>query len=317
MASPKLIEFLVRGAYVKFAIGLFCFAAVVCAQPPLTQEVIHANNMLATASVDKNPDTRKEAAAALGLAGANEPYTTEIGSLVEDKDLYVRLAALQSLVDVRKKDAIPALNKALYDETPEVSFAAAKALWSLNDPAGRGALLGVVSGENKAASSAMTAKKRDMVRLLHTPHGLMMFVFQTGVGFAPVPGLGEGMSSLTMILTDSGVSGRAAALLLLSTERSPEVLQAIREGFKDKDVSVRSAAVHAMAVRDDPAYMEELLPLMDDPKEAVKLRAAAGYVRLATIKARPVPVQTKGKAAPKGAAPAAKAAAPAPANKGK
>jgi HEAT repeat protein len=270
----------------------------------LTEEIKQANNLLAAAAIDKNPDTRKEAAAALSLAGANEPYITQLASLIEDKDLYVRLAALNSTVDVRKKDAIPALNKALYDETPEVSFAAAKALWSLGDPAGRGALLGVVSGENKTASSAMTVKKRDMLRLFHTPTGLMMFAFQTGVGFAPVPGLGAGVSSLTLILSDAGVSGRAASLLLLSTERSPEVLQAIREGLHDKDQSVRSAAVHALAVRDDPALMEELAPLMDDAKEkdSVRLRAAAGYIRLATIKARP---QTKGKAATKAVAPAA------------
>jgi HEAT repeat protein len=278
----------------------------VYAQPPLTQEVIYANNVLAAGAVDKNPDTRKETAAALGLAGPHEPYTTELGTLAEDKDLYVRLAALQSLVDVRKKEAIPFLNKALYDETPEVSFAAAKALWSLNDPAGRAALMGVVSGQDKTSSGAINAKKRDMIRLLHTPHGLMMFVFQTGIGFAPVPGLGEGMSSLTLILSDSGVSGRAAALLLLSTEKSPDVLQAIREGFKDKDASVRSAAVHALAVRDDPTLMAELLPFIEDPKEkdAVKFRAAAGYVRLATIKARPMVL--KGKAAPKAVAPATK-----------
>jgi len=256
--------------------------------PPVrvTPEETRANLLLVNALAEKNPDTRKEAAAALGLAGAREPYLTELAGALDDKDLYVRLAALQSTVDLRQKGAIPALNKALYDETPEVSFTAAKALYALGDPAGRASLLAVAGGESKATTSTLAAKKRDMMRLFQTPRSLMVFAFREGVGLAPIPGVGQGVSSLSLMLSDSGVSGRAASLLLLAHDNNPEVLPALRDALKDKDASVRAAAVHSISLHDNPTYMGDLLGLFDDPKESVRFRAAAGYIRLAGIKKR-------------------------------
>jgi HEAT repeat protein len=250
-------------------------------------EETRANSLLVNALAEKNPDTRKEAAAALGLAGAREPYLTELGGALNDKDLYVRLAALQSTIDLRQKGAIPALNKALYDETPEVSFAAAKGLYSLGDDAGRASLLSVAGGESKASTGSVAAKKRDMLRLFQTPRSLMLFAFREGVGLVPVPGVGEGVSSLTLMLSDAGVSGRAASLLLLAHDNHPDVLPALREALKDKDASVRAAAVHSIALHDNPDFMTDLFTALDDPKEAVRFRAAAGYVRLVGIKAAP------------------------------
>jgi HEAT repeat protein len=55
---------------------------------------------------------------------------------------------------------------------------------------------------------------------------------------------------------------------------------------------VRAAVAHAIALRNDPALMPQLLPLFDDGKEAVRLRAAAGYLRLAwLVKPSPSPVK--------------------------
>jgi HEAT repeat protein len=48
---------------------------------------------------------------------------------------------------------------------------------------------------------------------------------------------------------------------------------------------VRAAAVHSFALRNDPSLKEDLLPLLDDEREGVRLRAAAGYLRLSTIQA--------------------------------
>jgi hypothetical protein len=39
-------------------------------------------------------------------------------------------------------------------------------------------------------------------------------------------------------------------------------------------------------VRNDPALSHDLIPLMDDKRESVRLRAAAGYLRLAYVKAQ-------------------------------
>ena len=220
---------------------------------------------------------------ALGLVSPSEPYLSELEAMLDDKDVQVRLATITSLVDLKNQRTVPTLLKALDSEVPEVSFAAAKALWALDDPAGHAALVAVLSGDSKTSSSFITKQKRDALRMLHTPQTLFLFAVKEGAAFAPVPGLGAGISSLQGLLSDPSVSGRAATALLLSLDKSPEVLQALEDALSDSDWSVRAAAVHAIALRNDPALVMSLIPLLDDKKEAVRDRAAAGYLRLEAI----------------------------------
>jgi HEAT repeat protein len=178
-----------------------------------------------------------------------------------------------------------ALRKLLQDPVPEVGFAAAKALWNLHDPAGKQALLSVVEGDSKAASGYITAEMRRALRMMHTPATTFMFAVRQGVGFVPVPGLGQGIASMQALLTDPGISGRAAAVLLLGQDKDPVILPALKDALYDKNWTVRAAAVHAIALRDDPAMKKELIPLLDDDKEGVRMRTAAAYLRLTTIEA--------------------------------
>jgi len=243
-----------------------------------------ARDFLEDSLKDKNPDNRKHAVQALGLVSPREPYLSQLEAMLDDKDVEVRLATITSLMDLKNDRTISALRKALDSDVPEVSFAAAKALWTLNDPIGHDALLAVLSGDTKTASGFITRQKRDALRMLHTPKMLFLFAVREGANFAPVPGLGAGVSSLQGILSDQGVSGRAATALLLGTDKDPEVLTALEDALADKDWSVRAAAVHAIALRNDPALEKDLLPLFEDKKEAVRVRAAAGYLRLESIK---------------------------------
>jgi HEAT repeat protein len=254
---------------------------------------------------DRNPDNRKQAVQALSLAGAQEPYLSMLVAMLADKDVQVRVATVASLGDLKSPTTVPALQKTLGDDVPEVSFAAAKALWTLNEPSGQVALLSVLSGETKTASGFLTQQKRDALRMLYTPKTLFMFAVKTGIGFAPVPGLGTGVSSLQGILSDPSVSGRAAAALLLSTDKDPKVLAALEDALGDKDWSVRAAAVHAIALRNDPALEKDLIPLFEDKREAVRDRAAAGYLRLEWIKAttpKPAPKPARKQASKKASA---------------
>jgi hypothetical protein len=43
---------------------------------------------------------------------------------------------------------------------------------------------------------------------------------------------------------------------------------------------VRAAAVHLVATHPYPGFRQNLVALLDDNKEAVRLRAAAAYIRL-------------------------------------
>jgi HEAT repeat protein len=233
---------------------------------------------------DKNPDTRKHAVQALGLVSPREPYLSQLEAMLDDKDVEVRLAAITSLVDLKSNRTVLELRKALDSDVPEVSFAAAKALWTLKEPLGRKALISVLSGDTKTSSGFITKQKREALQMLHTPKTMFLFALQQGTNFVPVPGLGAGISSLQGILSDPSVSGRAATAILLSTDRGPEVLQALQDALADNDWSVRAAAVHAIALRNDPALESDLVPLLDDKKEAVRVRAAAGYLRLESIR---------------------------------
>ena len=50
--------------------------------------------------------------------------------------------------------------------------------------------------------------------------------------------------------------------------------------MSDKEWSVRAAAVHLVAMHPFPVFQEKLVPLLDDEKHAVRVRAAAAYIRL-------------------------------------
>jgi HEAT repeat protein len=99
------------------------------------------------------------------------------------------------------------------------------------------------------------------------------------MGFVPVPYLGLGVASMLALLNDPGVTGRATAALLLAEDTNPATLDPLREGLHDKEWSVRAAAVHALSLRNDPRLKSELPPLFDDDNQAVRLRAAAGYLK--------------------------------------
>jgi len=245
------------------------------------------NEMLKQGLVDKNPDTRKQAVAALSLAATRGPVFGQLQGMLDDQDVEVRIATVTGLAELKTPEAREALHKALKDATPEVSFAAAKALFGLKDPLGRQALLAVVARESKTSSNFLTKQKRDALRMLHTPRVLILYVVQQGVGFVPVPGLGEGVSSMQALLNDPSVSGRAQAVLLLGKDIDAKTLGGLKDATHDADWTVRAAAVHSLALHNDPALLPELEQRLNDDKQAVRLRAAAGYLRLTEIQAQP------------------------------
>ncbi len=185
-------------------------AVLLAASPAASANELRARQMLADALADKNPDIRKQSVVALGLVGGREPFVSLAESMLTDKDVYVRLATVATLVDLKNERTVGALQKALYDEAPEVTFAAAKQLWALNDPEGRKAMLAVLSGESKTSSKFITLQTRDRLRMLHTPKTMFLFALKEGVGMAPVPGLGEGDRPRQGARRAGGVARRAA-----------------------------------------------------------------------------------------------------------
>jgi HEAT repeat protein len=255
---------------------------------------------------DHNPDVRKNAAEALSLVGLKDNALEFLTPMLDDHDVPVRIAVVATLGDFKDARTIPLLKKALLDPVPEVDFTAARVLYQLHDPAGEQFLLAVVSKESKASSSYITKEKRTAFRMLHTPTKLFTFIAIQAVGFAPVPGLGFGLSSAQGILSDPESSARAASLLLVGISSDPTLPDAVGSALSDKEWSVRAAAAHVVAMHPYPQFRESLLPLLEDKKDAVRVRAAAAYIRLQQ-KTKPSP--------PKPGAPTHKPRTPAPGQK--
>ena len=78
----------------------------------------------------------------------------------------------------------------------------------------------------------------------------------------------------------------ATAALLLGSEKDAATVAALRDALKDKDWHVRAAAVHALALQNNPAMRKDLDPMIEDESEGVRLRAAAAVLRLAAIQKR-------------------------------
>jgi len=265
---------------VRICILMMLSTTLAFGQTKPADTVQRCRSILNDAVHDKNPDGRKAAAEALSLVGVNDNALQSLAPMLDDKDVSVRIAAVITLGDFKDNRTLPLLKKALQDSVPEVDFAAAKVLYQMHDPDGVQFLLAVVSGESKASSSYLTKEKRSALRMLHTPTKLFTFIAIQAVGFAPVPGLGFGLSSAQGILSDPDSSARAASLLLIGSSRDPTLADAVESALSDNEWSVRAAAVHLVAIHPFPGLREKLVPLLDDKKDAVRERAAAAYIRL-------------------------------------
>src|ERR1700691_4126149 len=109
-----------RGAWL-----LLAMASVAGMSAAATAVHDRCNSLLQQALENKNPDTRKQAVVALSLAAAGEPDAARLEAMLQDKNVDVRVAAVASLAEVKTASAVAALRKALDDDVPEVSFAAA------------------------------------------------------------------------------------------------------------------------------------------------------------------------------------------------
>jgi HEAT repeat protein len=231
----------------------------------------------------KNPDTRREAVRALALIGSKPPYRERLESMLNDKDAQVRVAVVGSLAEVGDAKA---LRVALDDSTPEVRLAAAKALFEMNDPAARVALIKMLKGDAKTASNFMGREERDGRHTLETPKPLMLTAVRYSGALAPVPGAGIGIALVLKAMSKPGASNRAAIALLLAGKKDPDVVAALEQALTDKDAVVRAAAIQAIAMLDDPAFARDAELMLNDKNQAVRLRAAACYLRLSSLGVR-------------------------------
>lgn len=264
----------------KSALVLLLLLTPALAEPQDGTPVRSARTVLEEGAADGDPDVRREVAVALGLSSRRDPSINLLQKLAADKDNLVREAALVSMGELRDARLAKAALDALEDEVPEVAYAAARTLFKLNQPEGKQLLLEIVQGEASAKSGLVRGKLRNVVRQIKRPKSATMLVMKQGIGFVPVPGVGEGFSALTSLLGEPNFSARATTLLILSSDHSAEVHSAIEQAFNDSDWSVRAAAAQIAASRNERAWRFRLVPLFGDTNRRVRYRAAAAFLRL-------------------------------------
>lgn len=227
-------------------------------------------------------DTRVQAITAASMIGRNEVDVRRLEAALDDKDVAVRISAVGALADLKIHQSRPQLRRVMRsDKVPEVEFAAAKALYALKDPAGKQVLMDVLEKKMDPSSGLVRTEARNFFRNFHSTESATAFLVREGIGYVPIPGVGEGFSAMMRIMSDPELSARASVVLLLGKEKGPEARRVLEDGLRDKDWSVRAAAIQMIAQTGRVEMVNLLPPLFNDRKEKVRFRAAGAYLHLA------------------------------------
>jgi HEAT repeat protein len=264
------------------AIAFLCSPTAPAATGSDDPNVQKAKDLLLKGVASGNPDTRSLAVMSASLIGDRSEVLNKLYSMLEtDKDVPTRITIISTLGSFNNPAVVPSLQKALKDPVPEVELAAALALFGLKQPDGKAFLLDALAGNQKTTSSFMSSEKRSLARMTHTPTTTFLGIVANQ--FA-LPGLGSGMESAVGLSADPASMASSSVIFSLAKDKNdPTVWAALVKALGDKEWATRAAAVHAVAMHNDPALINDLLPLMDDKKEQVSFRAAAGYLRLYII----------------------------------
>lgn len=255
-------------------LAIFLTATFVYAQTP--DEV--AWRILEQGIHEGNPIKRRQAVLAMSLVLPAPRPVALLESALTDKDSGVREAACATLGEIKSTTSIPKLQGAVGDAVPEVTFAAAKALYNMGDQTGIDVLTEVLLGEHSDASGFVSGSIRSMKLKLHDPKALLLIGVNEGAGLAGPFGMGVPIAE--GILKDNQASGKTVAALLLATDKSPQSLDALRKALEDKNWTVRTAAARAIGKRDATMLYDNVAMLLDDKREEVQFSAAAALVRL-------------------------------------
>ena len=149
----------------------------------------------------------------------------------------------------------------------------------MHDSSGEDLLLAVAAGDTHDKLGRIKAEKHKAAKELHSPGALVRIGIVQGSGYFLGP-FGFGVKAIDYIHKNGGDPGRAAAVDLLAEEHTETVHEALVYALADKDFAVRAAAAKGLGDWPGNDTAEQLRPLFDDDKLAVRLTAAAAYIRV-------------------------------------
>jgi HEAT repeat protein len=251
-------------------------------------------DMLNTALSNTKPQAepvRIDAINALGTLGDFPRATAWLRDAQKDQDRYIRLAAVAAMGSSKKAELIPELKQALNDNAAEVSFTAAVGLWKMNDRSGESILDAVLAGSRKANRGVATSEKHEADQDLHSPSKLAQIGAEQGA-YALLGPFGIAFTALRMGRGQNAIHPKVIAATLLADDTSAASMQRFVDALDDPDPLVRAAAARALGDYHGAKATDALSDPLYDSKPAVRLMAAASYIRAA----QPEP---KAKAAPR------------------
>lgn len=262
------------------------------AQPNSADAETNAWGMLKDALADTKTQARPariDAVTALGTLSDFEQAQKLLRDAAADPDRYLRFGAVAAMGASKAELFIPDLRKALEDSAPEVSFAAAVGLWKMHDHTGENVLYGVLAGDRKVKQGVVGSGIHEADQDLHTPSKLAEIGAEQGA-YALLGPVGFGVDAFRA--TRKGGNGNNARVLtatLLEDDSSTATMQQFLDALQDRDYHVRAAAARVLGEYQGKQVTDALQGVFADPKPAVRLMAAASYIRAS----RPVEAQPK------------------------
>ena len=237
--------------------------------------------ILTSGATDNNAKRRAEAIAALGTMAPTPHVLHLIEKALDDRDSSIRQVAAINLGQMHARRSIPKLRKALEDPAPEVSFAAAKALWNMGDRSGREIFIRILSGEKSSSpgliKGEVAARKKDF-----EDKRKLAIIGATEAASSLFGPAGLGIKIVEEVTRDRSSSARAMSAILLGRDTSLDDLRELQDALSDKNWIVRAAAAQALGASRHRDQIQYLRPLLDDEKPAVRFMAAASILRLSS-----------------------------------
>ncbi len=264
-------------------LALIAARMIIAAEPdPKTQRAEVWRLLDESLKADSSSEHRQQGLAALSTLGSPDRDAVQrVVNALHDKDLFVRRVAALALGDMKATSAIDDLKQALDDDSPEVSFAAAKALTQLGDSSGRDVLVEVLAGERKVTPGMITNAMRTAKHKLKHPEGLILMGTTDAAGamFGPASMVIPAVKN-TAELKSKGTPGRAAAVAYLAKDPDNYAIQLLEWALDDDNQFVRLEAAKGLGERGNAASIPKLESMLLDKHNMVRDMAAVSILRI-------------------------------------
>jgi HEAT repeat protein len=203
-----------------------------------------------------------------------------IETALDDKDESIRFLAATTLGALEARGAIPKLRDAMYDDSPQVSFAAVQSLWKMGDHSGRDLLYEILDGERKTKPGMVKSKMDKAKQTMHDPKAMVLISINEASGAFLGP-FSMGVSVLEEYARNNSAPVQALCAQMLAADNTAATIDELTDSLDDKNWAVRVAAARALAKLHHRDMIPKLKNMMENDKEQLaRFSAAAAIIHL-------------------------------------